>query len=81
MKKLFSASLFAALLAGGSMQLAHAGYCGAASFRHCSSASTPCTSDPCHTVMKTVREVVYEQQEVQSTRQCTKRSMKIVRTT
>ncbi len=50
------------------MQLAHAGYCGAASFRHCSSASTPCTSDPCHTVMKTVREVVYEQQQVQSTK-------------
>src|SRR5262245_4012077 len=62
MKRFFLVPLMLAVLAITTAQTAFAGYCGASSFRFCSyQSSNGC--DPCHTVMKTVREVHYEQRQ------------------
>src|SRR5437764_9661758 len=65
MNRLLGFTLLAVVLTACATQSAHAGYCGAASFKLCSACcEDTCTAtQSCCTVMKTCKEVVYEKQQ------------------
>ena len=66
MKSFAQVPILAAVVLLVSVNTAAAGYLGAASYRNCvatTPASFSCAKQQCHTVMKTVREVVYEKQQ------------------
>ncbi|MFM8324184.1 MAG: hypothetical protein ACKN9U_04920, partial [Pirellulaceae bacterium] len=68
MRKLLALPALAAILSAFSANVASAAYCGAISYENAGVVS----GDPCaphsHTIMKTVRRVVYDQEVVQATR-------------
>ena len=59
--------ILVALAAAMSVERAEASYCGAARYKSCTACCDPveyaCCKKQCHTVMKTCREVVYEQKQ------------------
>ena len=61
MKRFWGLPIVAAVLAAGLAENAEAGYCGAARFRCCAPACD--AGQQCHTVMRTVRQTVYEPQQ------------------
>ena len=65
MRALKGVSLIALVLAVSSASVAEARYCGAARYNCCATSDDCCSfakcKQQCHTVMKTCREVVYEQ--------------------
>ena len=67
MKRLFVVPVLVALLAALSGR-ANADYCGAVSYQDCGGCGASACAPATHTVMKTVRRTVYEQQTVQRTR-------------
>ncbi len=66
MNKLLGVPMIAFILALVSVDTADAGWCGAARYRCCATCCDTCgypaVKQQCHTVMKTCREIVYEQQ-------------------
>ena len=66
MRTLLGVPIVAVLLAAATLNSAQAFCCGAASYRNigcCQPADYGCAKQQCYTVMKTCREVVYEQQQ------------------
>ena len=68
MKKLLALPVLAALLSALSANVANAACSGAISYENCGCASVDACAPHTHTVMKTVRKVVWEQETVQGTR-------------
>ena len=75
MRTALGVPLFAAILAVLAASNADASYCGAARYCRCrpECCVTTCCPEQCHTVMKTCREVVYEQQQVTCYKTCCER--------